>query len=143
MDQSVENTRPHAQHGVVLLNDPARNKGTAFAAAERAQYGLEGLLPPSVESLDRQTKRVMRHLDVKPNDLERHGYLIGLLDRNETLLYHTVMPAIGLATYAARPRRITDECFIVAAEATADQVDSYLRAKGMLFPNQADILETE
>jgi malate dehydrogenase (oxaloacetate-decarboxylating)(NADP+) len=54
-----------------------------------------------------------------------------------------IFPAIGLATYAARPRRITDECFIVAAEATADQVSPDLRAKGMLFPKQADILATE
>jgi malate dehydrogenase (oxaloacetate-decarboxylating)(NADP+) len=54
-----------------------------------------------------------------------------------------VFPAIGLATYAVRPRRIVDECFIVAAEATADQVTPALRAKGMLFPGQANILETE
>ena len=33
----------------------------------------------------------MEHLDVKPNDLERYIYLIGLLDRNETLFYRTVM----------------------------------------------------
>jgi malate dehydrogenase (oxaloacetate-decarboxylating)(NADP+) len=54
-----------------------------------------------------------------------------------------IFPAIGLATYVARPRRITDECFIVAAQATADQVGPELRAKGMLFPSQSDILETE
>jgi malate dehydrogenase (oxaloacetate-decarboxylating)(NADP+) len=54
-----------------------------------------------------------------------------------------IFPAIGLATYAARPRRITDQCFIVAAQASADQVGPELRAKGMLFPSQADILETE
>src|SRR5246500_2718482 len=54
-----------------------------------------------------------------------------------------IFPAIGLPTYAARPRRITDECFIVAAQATADQVGPDLRAKGMLFPSQADILDTE
>ncbi len=54
-----------------------------------------------------------------------------------------IFPAIGLATYAARPRRITDECFIVAAEASADQVGPILREKGMLFPSQANILETE
>jgi malate dehydrogenase (oxaloacetate-decarboxylating)(NADP+) len=54
-----------------------------------------------------------------------------------------IFPAIGLATYVARPRRIVDECFIVAAEATADQVSPALRAKGMLFPGQANILETE
>jgi malate dehydrogenase (oxaloacetate-decarboxylating)(NADP+) len=54
-----------------------------------------------------------------------------------------IFPAIGLATYVAKPRRITDECFIVAAQATADQVGPDLRAKGMLFPRQDDILETE
>ena len=53
-----------------------------------------------------------------------------------------IFPAIGLATYVARPRRLTDECFIVAAEASADQVGPDQRAKGMLFPSQADILET-
>jgi malate dehydrogenase (oxaloacetate-decarboxylating)(NADP+) len=54
-----------------------------------------------------------------------------------------IFPAIGLATYLARPRRLTDACFIAAAEASADQVGPDLRAKGMLFPSQANILETE
>jgi malate dehydrogenase (oxaloacetate-decarboxylating)(NADP+) len=54
-----------------------------------------------------------------------------------------IFPAIGLATYVARPRRITDACFIVAAEASADQVGPDLRAKGMLYPSQSNILETE
>jgi malate dehydrogenase (oxaloacetate-decarboxylating)(NADP+) len=54
-----------------------------------------------------------------------------------------IFPAVGLATYAARPRRLTDECFIAAAEASADQIGPDLRARGMLFPGQADILETE
>ncbi|MEA2780917.1 MAG: hypothetical protein QOK29_2461, partial [Rhodospirillaceae bacterium] len=70
--------------GVALLNDPIRNKGTAFTLDERREFGLEGLLPRSVDSLDRQLERVMRHLDAKPNDLERYIYLIALLDRNET-----------------------------------------------------------
>jgi len=54
-----------------------------------------------------------------------------------------IFPAIGLATYVARPRRLTDACFIVAAEASADQVSPSLREKGMLFPSQADILAME
>jgi malate dehydrogenase (oxaloacetate-decarboxylating)(NADP+) len=54
-----------------------------------------------------------------------------------------VYPAIGLATYLARPKRLTDECFIVAAQATADQVDPDPRAKGRLYPAQSSILETE
>jgi malate dehydrogenase (oxaloacetate-decarboxylating)(NADP+) len=54
-----------------------------------------------------------------------------------------IFPGIGLATYVARPRRITDQCFIVAAQAVADQVGPDLRAKGMLFPSQINILEIE
>jgi malate dehydrogenase (oxaloacetate-decarboxylating)(NADP+) len=77
--------------GLELLNDSARNKGTAFTLEERRTSGLEGLLPHSVESLDRQVERVMGHLDAKPTDLERYIYLIGLSDRNETLFYRTVM----------------------------------------------------
>ena len=54
-----------------------------------------------------------------------------------------VYPAIGLAVYAARPKLLTDECFIIAAQATADQVSDVARSSGKLFPSQANILETE
>ena len=91
MMKSIETKGHHAGLGLALLDDPTNNKGTAFTAKERAEFGLEGLLPPSVESLDRQVERVMHHLDAKPTDLERYIYLNGLADRNETLFYRTVM----------------------------------------------------
>jgi malate dehydrogenase (oxaloacetate-decarboxylating)(NADP+) len=91
MMQPIDTKDHDAGHGVALLDDPVHNKGTAFTAKERVEFGLEGLLPPSVESLDRQVERAMRHLDAKPTDLERYIYLIGLLDRNETLFYRAVM----------------------------------------------------
>jgi malate dehydrogenase (oxaloacetate-decarboxylating)(NADP+) len=77
--------------GLALLDDPILNKGTAFSLEERERYGLEGLLPPSVEGIDRQVERVMEHLGMKQSDLERYIYLTGLLDRNETLFYRVVM----------------------------------------------------
>jgi malate dehydrogenase (oxaloacetate-decarboxylating)(NADP+) len=77
--------------GMALLEDPELSKGTAFTSTERSAFGLEGLLPAAVETLDRQLERVMEHLDAKPNDLERYIYLIGLSDRNETLFYHALM----------------------------------------------------
>ncbi|WMT79718.1 NAD-dependent malic enzyme [Bradyrhizobium sp. Ash2021] len=77
--------------GIALLGDPARNKGTAFTLEERSRYGLEGLLPNSVETIDRQVERVLGHLEAKPTDLERYVYLSGLSDRNETLFYRAVM----------------------------------------------------
>ena len=36
----------------MLFEIPALNKGTAFTEAERASFGLEGLLPPSVETIE-------------------------------------------------------------------------------------------
>ena len=89
--KSAKGTRANNLRALALLNDPARNKGTAFTEEERWRYGLEGLLPPSAESLDRQVERVLGHLAAKPTDLERYIYLIGLSDRNETLFYRTVM----------------------------------------------------
>ncbi|HVP29619.1 MAG TPA: NAD-dependent malic enzyme [Myxococcota bacterium] len=77
--------------GQALLDDPVRNKGTAFTVEERRKHGLEGLLPHSVENLDRQVERVLEQLDAKPSDLERYIYLIGLADLNETLFYRTAM----------------------------------------------------
>lgn len=77
--------------GRKLLDDPRLNKGTAFTPEERERYGLQGLLPHAVETLDRQAERVMGHLEQKTSDLERYVYLIGLLDRNETLFYRVVM----------------------------------------------------
>jgi malate dehydrogenase (oxaloacetate-decarboxylating)(NADP+) len=54
-----------------------------------------------------------------------------------------IFPAIGLAVYATRPKRIDDRMFIEAARGSADQVSQAERDKGMLYPRQDDILETE
>ena len=89
MDASNEIRRRARNHA--LLENPSTNKGTAFTAEEREAHGLTGLLPPTVESLERQVERVLGHLERKPSDLERYIYLTGLLDRNETLFFKTVM----------------------------------------------------
>jgi malate dehydrogenase (oxaloacetate-decarboxylating)(NADP+) len=54
-----------------------------------------------------------------------------------------VFPAIGLAIYATNAKRVTDEMFLEAAKATADQVTDQQREQGLLFPPQSNILETE
>jgi malate dehydrogenase (oxaloacetate-decarboxylating)(NADP+) len=54
-----------------------------------------------------------------------------------------IFPAIGLAVYATRPKHIDDRTFIAAAHGSANQVSQTQRDKGMLFPPQHDILETE
>ena len=91
MSQDAKIKHTDSLLGLALLDDPTRSKGTAFSEDERRRFGLEGLLPHSVETLDRQVERVLEHLEAKPTDLERYIYLIGLCDRNETLFYRTVM----------------------------------------------------
>ena len=54
-----------------------------------------------------------------------------------------IFPAVGLAIYVTQARRITDEMFIEAAAAVADQVPDALLKQGLLYPLQANILETE
>jgi malate dehydrogenase (oxaloacetate-decarboxylating)(NADP+) len=77
--------------GVDWLHNPVFNKGTAFTEAERDELGLRGLLPPHVQSMDEQVRRVMANFRSKSSDLERYIQIVGLQDRNETLFYRVVM----------------------------------------------------
>ncbi|HTB61191.1 MAG TPA: NAD-dependent malic enzyme [Polyangia bacterium] len=54
-----------------------------------------------------------------------------------------IFPAIGMAIYATQAKRVTDEMFIIAARALADQVTKPQLERGMLYPPQANILQTE
>jgi malate dehydrogenase (oxaloacetate-decarboxylating)(NADP+) len=54
-----------------------------------------------------------------------------------------IFPAVGMAIYATNAKRVTDEMFIEAAHAVADQVTPEQLKLGMLFPPQSDILEVE
>jgi malate dehydrogenase (oxaloacetate-decarboxylating)(NADP+) len=54
-----------------------------------------------------------------------------------------IFPAIGMGVYATQAKRVTDEMFIVAAHAVAEQVTDAQLEQGMLYPPQANMLETE
>jgi malate dehydrogenase (oxaloacetate-decarboxylating)(NADP+) len=54
-----------------------------------------------------------------------------------------IFPAIGMAVFATVASRVTDEMFIEAARAVADQVPAELLKQGLLFPLQSNILEAE
>jgi malate dehydrogenase (oxaloacetate-decarboxylating)(NADP+) len=54
-----------------------------------------------------------------------------------------IFPAVGMAIYATNASRVTDEMFIEAAHAVADQVTPEQLKLGMLFPPQSNILEVE
>ncbi|MBW1807531.1 MAG: NAD-dependent malic enzyme [Deltaproteobacteria bacterium] len=103
-----ETIRPH-HTGVNLLHDPALNKGTAFTPEERRRLGIEGLLPASICTQDKQVARERENYLKKPDDLEKYIFLMALQDRNETLFYRVVSenieemmpiiytPVVGLA----------------------------------------------
>ena len=78
-----------------LLRDAAANRGTAFSVQARATLGLQGLLPPAIETPDQQVARVMDNVRRQATDLDRYVYLSALRERNETLFYRTVLDHLG------------------------------------------------
>jgi len=77
--------------GVRVLRTPIYNKGTAFTRKERAAFGIEGLLPDAVSTLDQQVSRVYHNIMCKPDALERYIGLAALQDRNEILFYRLLV----------------------------------------------------
>jgi malate dehydrogenase (oxaloacetate-decarboxylating) len=70
------------------------NKGTAFTYEERRILGLDGLLPPVVETIEEQSARAYKAYLRKQDDLERHIYLRQLQDTNEVLFYRLLLDHI-------------------------------------------------
>ena len=89
-DSSIADT----PRGMDLLDTPLLNKGTAVSADERTELGLNGLLPPQVETLDEQVLRAHEAFQRKSDDLERHVYLRALQDTNEILFYKLLLDHI-------------------------------------------------
>ena len=54
-----------------------------------------------------------------------------------------IFPAIGLAVYATQAKRVTDEMFIAAARAVAEQVTPAELDVGLIYPPQSAIFDTE
>ena len=73
--------------GWALLADPLLNKGTAYTEAERDAFGLHGLLPPHIGTLEEQVSRRLLVLRRFATDLERYAFLRELHDNNETLFF--------------------------------------------------------
>ena len=76
--------------GYDLLNDPLFNKGTAFTDEERERFGLHGLLPPSVATLDDQVARRLQAFRQLSSDFQKYVFLRGLQDTNE-VLFHALL----------------------------------------------------
>jgi malic enzyme len=95
--------------GEQMLRDPSKNKDVAFTSAERRQFGIEGLLPPAVLTIQQQVAMELEHIFQKRDPLEQYIGLIALLDRNEVLFFRLLVenlerltpiiytPTVGLA----------------------------------------------
>ncbi len=80
--------------GAPLLGIPALNKGRAFTDEERNRFGLHGLLPPHVETLEEQAERAYEAYKAYDTDLGRHICLRALQDNNEVLFYRLLLDHI-------------------------------------------------
>ncbi|MFC0233585.1 malolactic enzyme [Vagococcus entomophilus] len=73
--------------GFNILNNPFVNKGTAFTKEEREKYGLVGMLPTNVQTLEEQATQAYAQFQSKPSDLEKRIFLMNLFNTNRTLFF--------------------------------------------------------
>ncbi len=104
-----------ALRGPALYAEPLLNKGSAFTAAEREQFGLDGLLPATQKTMDQQLDRVRHMLDSRSDPLDKYLELAGLQDRNEHLFFRLLrdhleefLPIVYTPTVAAATRRFSN-----------------------------------
>ena len=76
--------------GRQLLKDPFLNKGTAFTAEERRAFGIEGRLPPRIETLEEQIVRMYEQYSACKTNLEKYVFLREVQDYNRIQYYALV-----------------------------------------------------
>lgn len=76
--------------GYSILRNPRLNKGSAFTQKEREKYGLLGMLPEAVETIETQIIRIHEQLDNFEKPINQYIFLMQLLENNETLFFKTI-----------------------------------------------------
>ena len=76
--------------GYDLLLHPGLNKGTAFTPEERTTFGLHGLLPPHLGTLEDQRERRLMALQREATPFGKYSLMRDLQDSDETLFYSLI-----------------------------------------------------
>nr|WP_303094000.1 malolactic enzyme [Limosilactobacillus mucosae] len=77
--------------GFQILNDPFLNRGTAFTEDERRKYGLIGLLPPRVKTIDEQAAEMYALYQSKGSLIEKRHFLMEIFNHNRTLFFNLMV----------------------------------------------------
>lgn len=71
-----------------ILNNPFKNKGTAFTQEERQKYGLVGALPPRVKTIEEQAAEIYNLFESKSSNIEKRHLLMEVFNNNRTLFFY-------------------------------------------------------
>ncbi|MBD7895075.1 NAD-dependent malic enzyme [Limosilactobacillus sp. Sa3CUN2] len=71
-----------------ILNNPFKNKGTAFTMDERKKLGLIGTLPPRVKTIEEQEADTYALYESKTSRIEKRHFLMEVFNANRTLFFY-------------------------------------------------------
>jgi len=115
--------------GIARLRDPRRNKGSSFTQEERLALGIEGFLPPAIDTLELQVGRIHAQMENLGSDFHKYQFLTDLQTRNETLFYAVIM---------SDPATYMPIVYTPTVGEACQKFDHYFRgARGMYLPISA------
>ncbi len=136
--------------GRQLLADPRLSHGVAFTRDERQAFGLVGLLPPAVLTLEEQAARAYQQFSAQPDDLAKNVFLTLLHERIEVLYFRLLqdhleemLPIVYTPTVGEAIRRFSGEFRgargVYLSVDEPDDIEASLRATG-LGPEDVDLI---
>lgn len=76
--------------GSALLRNPYLNKGSAFTKEERDEFGLNGLLPTRINTLQEQVTRAYDQYNTHRTPLGKNAFMASMKTQNEVLYYRLI-----------------------------------------------------